>query len=134
MRLGHESPIFALIRQALAALWVVAISIATANSYGQTPIESVVPSRLPLPASPATTADSVPARIQGGLPRELVLPPPSEAAKLRASRFVEAEINPELPLSLIVGRPKILRLSDTPKRIYVPNEDIIRSEAIDQQT
>ncbi len=70
----------------------------------------------------------------GGLPRELVLPPPSEAAKRRASRFVESEINPELPLSLVIGRPKVLRLSDTPKRIYVPNEDIIRAEAIDQQS
>ncbi len=63
-----------------------------------------------------------------------MLAPPSEAAKLRASRFVEAEINPELPLSVLVGRPKILRLADTPKRIYVPSEDVITAEAIDQQS
>lgn len=120
--------------------WFVASLVAVASmqsgmSLGQTAIESLptAPS-MPFSNPPVTTSDTGPVRVQSGLPRELVLPPPSEAAKRRASRFVESEINPELPLSLIVGRPKILRLSDTPKRIYVPNEDIIRAETIDQQS
>ncbi len=86
------------------------------------------------PTPPPISQAAEPPRVQGWLPQELVLPPPSEAARLRASRFVEAEINPELPLALVVGRPKILRLADTPLRIYVPNEDVIQAEAIDQRS
>ncbi|WP_146531103.1 type II and III secretion system protein family protein [Novipirellula artificiosorum] len=78
--------------------------------------------------------DVGPSRIQSGLPSELILPPPSDAAKRRASRFVESEIDPEIPLSLVLGRPKVLRLADTPARIYVPDEDTIRTEIIDQET
>ncbi|KLU06084.1 type II protein secretion system [Rhodopirellula islandica] len=78
--------------------------------------------------------DVGPSRIQSGLPTELILPPPSDAAKQRASRFVESEIDPEIPLSLVLGRPKILRLADTPARIYVPDEDTIRTEIIDQES
>ncbi|SMP60027.1 pilus assembly protein CpaC [Neorhodopirellula lusitana] len=78
--------------------------------------------------------DVGPSRIQSGLPAELILPPPSDAAKQRASRFVESEIDPEIPLSLVLGRPKILRLADTPARIYVPDEDTIRTEIIDQES
>ena len=135
MFFGLEPPLFITTWKWFAASVVVAASMLTTKSYGQTAIESVptAPS-MPFLNSPGTISETGPARIQGGLPRELVLAPPSEAAKRRASRFVEAEINPELPLSLVVGRPKILRLSDTPKRIYVPNEDIIRAEAIDQQS
>ncbi|MBM3964935.1 MAG: secretion system protein [Planctomycetes bacterium] len=118
----------------LATSFVVVASMLPGLSYGQTVIESM-PSvqSIPFGSPPAAVAESGPARMQGGLPQELVLPPPTDAAKRRASRFVEAEINPELPLSLMIGRPKVLRLSDTPKRIYVPNEDVIRAEAIDQQ-
>ena len=83
---------------------------------------------------PIATSDVGPVRLQSALPPELILPPPSEAAKRRASRFVEAEINPELPLSLVIGRPKILRLSETPTRIYVPSDDTIRAELIDLQS
>jgi len=95
-------------------------------SLGQTVIESA-PSLPTLPFnSPPSTPEAVsPTRIQGGFPNALVLPPPSEASIRRENRFVEAEINSELPLSIVVGRSKILRLSETPKRIYVPSEDII---------
>jgi len=75
-----------------------------------------------------------PTRFQSGLPTELILPPPSDAARKRESRFVEAEIDPELPLSLVVGRPKILRLTDTPRRIFVPDEETIRAEIIDRES
>tara|TARA_R110002072_G_scaffold172205_1_gene326114 strand:- start:14522 stop:16639 length:2118 start_codon:yes stop_codon:yes gene_type:complete len=78
--------------------------------------------------------DVGPSRIQSGLPAELILPPPSDDAKQRASRFVESEIDPEIPLSLVLGRPKVLRLADTPTRIYVPDEDTIRTEIIDQES
>lgn len=74
------------------------------------------------------------ARFQSGLPSELVLPPPSVAARQRESRFVESEIDPELPLSLVLGRPKILRLADTPRRIFVPDDKTIRAEIIDRES
>ena len=135
MFFGLAPPLFAPTWKWLAASFFAVTSIHLGLSYGQTVIESV-PSEpsIPFRSPPATISDTGPARVQGGLPRELVIPPPSEAAKRRASRFVEAEINPELPLSLVVGRPKVLRLSDTPKRIYVPNDDIIRTDAINQQS
>ena len=139
MFIGFEPPLFTLTWKWLAAAVAAVASILSGMSYGQSAIEAV-PSAptIPFRNPPVTIADvgpvPGPVRVQGGLPRELVLPPPSEAAKRRASRFVEAEVNPELPLSLVVGRPKILRLSDTPKRIYVPSEDTIRAEAIDQQS
>ncbi len=135
MFFGLEPPSVAPTRKWLAASLLVVASMLSRSSYGQSANESFPASpSIPFQNPPVTIAEAGPARLQGGLPRELVLPPPSEAAKRRASRFVEAEINPELPLSLVIGRPKVLRLSDTPKRIYVPNEDIIRAEAIDQQS
>ena len=48
--------------------------------------------------------------------------------------FVEDTIDPELPLSLVLGRPKVLQLAQAPKRIYVPDEEVIRTEVIDQQS
>ena len=135
MFFGLEPPRFSKTWKWLAASCISVTSIFSGGTFGQATIESA-PSLQPMPFRNLPDASSIvaPARIQGGLPRELVLPPPSEAAKRRASRFVEAEINPELSLSLVIGRPKILRLADTPKRIYVPNEDVIRAEAIDQQS
>ena len=52
----------------------------------------------------------------------------------KVKRFVEAQIDPEIPLPLVLGRPKILRLADTPTRIYIPDDEVIRTEVIDQQT
>ncbi|MCP4941571.1 MAG: secretion system protein [Planctomycetaceae bacterium] len=73
-------------------------------------------------------------RIQSNFPTELILPPPSDAAQQKVSRFVESQIDPEIPLPLILGRPKILRLADTPARIYIPDDETIRTEVIDQET
>ncbi len=73
-------------------------------------------------------------RIQSDFPTELILPPPSDAAQQKVSRFVESQIDPEIPLPLILGRPKILRLADTPARIYIPDDETIRTEVIDQET
>lgn len=89
----------------------------------------------PPPApEPIRIPDVGPSRIQSALPAELILPPPSFDARQRASRFVESQIDPEIPLSLVLGRPKILRLADAPARIYVPDQQTIRTEIIDQDT
>lgn len=135
MFFGLEPPPFAMTWKWLAASCVSAASMFSGVSFGQTTIESGPSLQQMQVGSPSPTArESGPARMQGGLPRELVIPPPSEAAKRRANRFVEAEINPELPLSLVIGRPKVLRLADTPKRIYVPDDEVIRADTIDQQS
>ncbi len=104
-----------------------------ATGPGVTPAQNtVLPAEQPIPNLRDT--DVGPSRIQADFPSELILPPPNEEAKSRVSRFVESEIDPEIPLSLVLGRPKILRLADTPERIYVPDEDTIRTEIIDQVT
>ncbi len=82
-------------------------------------------------AIPAPNPES---RVQGNFPAELILPAPSPEALQRERRFVRSEVDPELPLSLVVGRPKLLRLSDTPKRIYVPTDDTVRTEIIDHNS
>ena len=88
-----------------------------------------------LPRKPASNLPALgPSRIQPNFPAELILPPPSDATRRKASRFVESEIEPELPLPLVLGRPKILRLADTPTRIYIPDDQTIRTEVIDQET
>lgn len=117
----------------LATLCLLGSSAAVAQEpFPEMPLAP--PSSVSERSSASTTAESNPTRIQMSLPPELILPPPSEAAKRRQRRFVEAEINPEIPLSLVVGRPKILRLADTPIRIYVPDDETIRTDTIDQQT
>ncbi|MGB0600318.1 MAG: type II and III secretion system protein family protein [Rubripirellula sp.] len=78
----------------------------------------------PLPAS----------RLQMELPDELVLPEPSEAIRRKVKRFVPSAIDPELPLRLVEGRPKILQLAETPVRIYTPTDTIIRTEIIDERS
>ncbi len=125
---------------------VVSLSVAAFSANGQESVPQRLPSAIApsaeAPAAPAFVVppmarpidDLVPARFQSGLPTELILPPPSDAARKRESRFVEAEIDPELPLSLVVGRPKILRLTDTPRRIFVPDEETIRAEIIDRES
>jgi len=64
----------------------------------------------------------------------LILPPPSDAAIAKANRFVEATINPDLPLELALGRPKILQLTDAPLRIYLPDEAVVTVDIIDTQS
>lgn len=73
-------------------------------------------------------------RIQAGFPAELILPPTTAAARQRENRFVESQIDPELPLSLVVGRPKILQLAAVPQRIFVPDDQTIRAEIIDKKS
>lgn len=101
----------------------------------QTPNVPIVPPVELLPGKPASNLPTLgPSRIQPNFPAELILPPPSDATRRKASRFVESQIEPELPLPLVLGRPKILRLADTPTRIYIPDDETIRTEVIDQET
>jgi len=37
-------------------------------------------------------------------------------------------------LNLVLGRPKVLQLSAVPLRLYVPDDDVVRTEIIDQQS
>jgi pilus assembly protein CpaC len=73
-------------------------------------------------------------RVQGGLPAELILPPPSSASKALVRRFLKAEIDPQMPLALAVGRPKILQFKATPLRVFLPSEDVVTAEILDQQS
>jgi len=89
------------------------------------------PTSLPMVSGAADTDRSP---LQSDFPAELILPPPSERAKRDAARFIPNSIDPELSLKLVVGRPKVLQLSETPKRIYTPADTIIRTEIIDEQS
>ncbi|WP_417750202.1 type II and III secretion system protein family protein [Rosistilla oblonga] len=64
----------------------------------------------------------------------MILPAPTVQAKDKEHRFIPTTIDPELPLKLVLGRPKVLQLADTPTRIYTPSETIIRTETIDQRS
>ena len=111
-------------------------------SYGQDPIperpELVRPPAQVLPQVGASTAVQAPnrdtSRIQSNFPPELILPPPSNQAVQRENRFIQGTIEPELPLNLVIGRPKVLQLAAVPKRIYVPDEQTIRTEVIDRES
>ena len=52
----------------------------------------------------------------------------------KSEQFVQGMIDPELPLNLVIGRPKVLQLAKAPKRIYVPDDEVIRTEIIDNQS
>ena len=73
-------------------------------------------------------------RIQSDFPKELLLPPPNQAVLSQAKRFVQSTIDPELPLNLVLGRPKVLQLAQVPKRVYVPDNRILNTEIIDEQS
>ncbi len=73
-------------------------------------------------------------KLQSGFPTELLLQSPTAEAVDRANRHVIGTIEPEIPLNLVIGRPKILQLAKAAKRIYVPNEDVIRTEIVDEST
>ena len=73
-------------------------------------------------------------RIQNGFPSELILPLPAVEVVKKSEQFVQGMIDPELPLNLVIGRPKVLQLAKAPKRIYVPDDEVIRTEIIDNQS
>lgn len=81
---------------------------------------------------PDTAVDPIQSRVQGGFPPELILPPPSEQAVDQANRFIQGTIDPEIPLNLVLGRPKVLQLTQVPKRVYVPDSNVLRTEIVDR--
>ncbi|MGC6551075.1 MAG: type II and III secretion system protein family protein [Rubripirellula sp.] len=72
--------------------------------------------------------------LQVGFPQELILERPSENRLKESKRFVQGAIEAEIPLNLVLGRPKVLQLSAVPLRLYVPDDDVVRTEIIDQQS
>jgi pilus assembly protein CpaC len=59
----------------------------------------------------------------------------SSAEQKRAeSRFVQAKVDAQLSLEVTLGRPQLLQLTQTPRRIFVPDDDIIRAEIIDRES
>ncbi|MGB7342889.1 MAG: pilus assembly protein N-terminal domain-containing protein [Pirellulaceae bacterium] len=135
------------LRPILLCLCVIGAQTIAANSWAQDATPRLVdpPATQVLPiiglssdrdATPALPIPPVRAmsQVQSGFPAELILPPPSSNAVRQEQRFVQGTIDPELPLNLVLGRPKVLQLARVPKRIYVPDEEIIRTEVIDQQS
>ena len=104
----------------------------------------VGPPGLPIPDGVVDRSEAVPAaptsptnpqsRLQGDFPEELLLPPPSTPALRQANRFVRSTIDPEIPLNLVLRRPKILQLAQAPTRIYVPDDNVVRTEVVDAKT
>jgi pilus assembly protein CpaC len=58
------------------------------------------------------------------------LPQRNQQIEREYGRFLERTIDAELPLDLVVGRPRILVFKQTPTRIYIPDEAIARYEII----
>ncbi len=65
-----------------------------------------------------------------GMPKELADPPQRPDVAREYSRFVERTIDPELPLDLFVGRPRILEFKETPTRIYLAQDSIASYDVI----
>lgn len=95
--------------------------------------DAVEPERLPPPrAEPAADAADGRRAILLGLPPELRTPQPTPEVRRRYGQFIEQTITPDNTLSVVVGRTVVLQLKATPKRIYIPNEDIARIEILDR--
>lgn len=112
-----------------------ALSLPSANQTSANPtvLESTARPQFAPAVDPYDGNEPI-SRVQGGLPAELILPPPSSASKALVRRFLKAEIDPQLPLALAVGRPKILQFKATPLRVFLPNEDVVTAEILDLQS
>ena len=86
------------------------------------------PSDMAFPRTPWET------RLPRGSQPTRALPDPSPRTLANARRYVASEINPELSLPLVLGRPKILQLAEVPTRIFLADESIARSEILDRQS
>ncbi len=64
------------------------------------------------------------------LPPGLEPPAPTPATQQLYGRFLQRTIDPENRLDLIVGHPRILVFAATPKRIYLPDEQIAVHQVI----
>ncbi|MCU0881005.1 MAG: pilus assembly protein N-terminal domain-containing protein [Pirellulaceae bacterium] len=64
------------------------------------------------------------------LPPGLEPPQPTAATQQTYDRFLQRTIDPENRLDLIVGHPRILVFASTPKRIYLPEEQVAAFQVI----
>lgn len=129
----RHQPVRSLAWLLLGLSWTVAASAKAQDIEVSPSIQSQQGSAGSLPQPPIQPGSSG-SLLQNDFPSELILPPPSERAKRDALRFIPTAIDPELSLKLVVGRPKVLQLTQTPKRIYTPSDRVIRTEIIDQQS
>jgi len=67
-----------------------------------------------------------------GLPPELRSPQPTKETQALYQKYVERTVTPENVITLVVGRTVILQLRATPKRIYLPDEEVARFDILDQ--
>jgi len=67
------------------------------------------------------------------LPPELRSPAPNAATQKEYESFLEKRINPEVTLNLIEGRPQILVFREPPRRIYLPQDEIVTFQVIDER-
>ena len=109
--------------------------IGQAGETGSQPVEIRPPTRPPgeRPSRDATVPR--PGRTRLPLlpptPPGLGTPPHPTAEKLQDVRqFVEKTIDPEFTLDLIVGRPRLMILKDTPKRVQIGDEEVATYELI----
>jgi pilus assembly protein CpaC len=56
------------------------------------------------------------------LPAGLEPPVPTEATRQLYDKFLQRTVDPQVRLDLIIGHPRILVFAETPKRIYLPDE------------
>ena len=112
-------------------------SLAEAQSIPANPdagADSVTVVQKSLSDQPGETPKASKPGLQVGFPEELLLKRPSEDRLEESKRFVQGAIEAEIPLNLVLGRPKVLQLSAVPLRLYVPDDDVVRTEIIDQQS
>ena len=129
-------------QQKYASIAMVLVSCVAicASAIGQDPAPRRLPSAIapvmesaePAAAVPRLPYDDIRAPLYQTEP--LATLPASAAAEQCERRFVKAKIDAEILLPLKLGRPQILQLADTPRRIFVPDEKIIRAEIIDRES
>ncbi len=91
-----------------------------------------VPGRALPPGGDAGQPPPAPSRLEllPPLPPGLEPPQPTAATQQTYDRFLQRTIDPENRLDLIVGHPRILVFASTPKRIYLPEEQVAAFQVI----
>jgi pilus assembly protein CpaC len=85
-----------------------------------------VPENVPPPRNPRLNA-------LAPVPNGLANPAPDRAVGERFDRFIQRKIDPENTLDVILGRPRILVFGETPKRIYLPDDNVASYQVIDER-
>lgn len=100
--------------------------------------ESIGPERVPSTVTPSTTSPAGATPIPTGPNRLNLLPGiPDELKTSEAvgtdnkyGQFVERTVDPEQRLAVLINRPRILVFKETPKRIYLPNDQIATYDVV----